>query len=97
MFARDPSSRWRITCFTTRMEWRRQGVASTALAAAVEAIRKRGGGRVKASLVGSRTLDQSGTMSMFERVGFQPVRRDKPAGSDQWWIPHDRVLMRLKV
>lgn len=48
MFARDPTSEWRITCFTTRMDYRRQGVATIALEAAVEAIRKRGGGWIEA-------------------------------------------------
>lgn len=47
--ARHPSTQWRITCFTTRMEYRRRGVASAALAAAVEAIRKRGGGWIEAT------------------------------------------------
>ena len=45
MFARDPSSQWRITCLTTLMKYRRQGVASTAVAA----IRKHGGGRIEAT------------------------------------------------
>lgn len=143
MLARDPTSVWRITCFTTRIDYRRQGVASTALAAAVDAIRKRGGGWVEASPLAfshydpklpklrrtfgwrsdevrehlkdwpeqdipgvghfraggasARSVDHRGTMSMFERVGFQPVRRDDLASSDQWWVPHDRVLMRMKV
>jgi ribosomal protein S18 acetylase RimI-like enzyme len=143
MLARDPTSAWRITCFTTRIDYRRQGVASTALAGALEAIRKQGGGwveasplafphhdtelsklrrtyrwrsdevrahledwptkdisgvgQVRAGLATSRSLDHRGTMSMFERVGFQPVRRDDQASSNQWWIPHDRVLMRMKV
>lgn len=39
---------WRINCFTTRMDYRRQGVATKALAAAVAAIRKRGGGWIEA-------------------------------------------------
>lgn len=143
MLARDPTSQWRITCFTTRIDHRREGVASTALAAAVAAIRKRGGGWVEASplafahhdpelprlrrtyrwrseevrehlkdwpekeipgvgcfkagLASTRSLDHRGTMSMFERVGFRPVRRDDLASSNQWWAPHDRVLMRMKV
>jgi GNAT superfamily N-acetyltransferase len=49
MFARDPSTQWRITCLTTLMKYRRQGVASTALAAAVAAIRKHGGGWIEAT------------------------------------------------
>ena len=49
MFAKDPTSEWRITCFTTRMDYRRQGVATIALEAAVDAIRKHGGGWVEAT------------------------------------------------
>ncbi|WP_020578760.1 GNAT family N-acetyltransferase [Actinopolymorpha alba] len=48
LFAKDPTSEWRITCFTTRMDHRRRGVATIALEAAVEAIRKRGGGWIEA-------------------------------------------------
>jgi hypothetical protein len=49
VFARDPSAQWRITCFTTRMDYRRCGVAGTALTAAVAAISKRGGGWIEAT------------------------------------------------
>ncbi|TCO21136.1 hypothetical protein EV652_11143 [Kribbella steppae] len=49
MFARHPSSQWRITCLTTLMTYRRQGVAGTGLAAAVAAIRKHGGGWIGAT------------------------------------------------
>ncbi|HVX43057.1 MAG TPA: GNAT family N-acetyltransferase [Mycobacteriales bacterium] len=142
MLARDPASQWRITCFTTRLDHRRQGVASIALKAAVAAIRKRGGGWVEATPLAfahhdpvlpklrstyrwrseevrehlkdwpekdipgvghfraglaRRSLDHSGLMSMFERAGFEAVRRDDLGSSDQWWTPHDRVLMRMKV
>ncbi len=40
---------WKINCFTTRMDYRRQGVATRALGAAVAAIEKRGGGRIESS------------------------------------------------
>ncbi|MFC7622217.1 GNAT family N-acetyltransferase [Microlunatus sp. GCM10028923] len=49
LLARDPTSDWRITCLTTRMDHRRRGVATAALAAAVGAIKKRGGGWVEAT------------------------------------------------
>jgi GNAT superfamily N-acetyltransferase len=48
LLPRDPTSRWRITCFLTLMPYRRQGVADVALAAAVEAVRRRGGGWIEA-------------------------------------------------
>jgi ribosomal protein S18 acetylase RimI-like enzyme len=47
-FAREPSTDWVITCFTTRMDYRRQGVATSALTAAVAAITKAGGGWIEA-------------------------------------------------
>jgi ribosomal protein S18 acetylase RimI-like enzyme len=49
LLPRKADSQWRITCFVTLMEYRGRGIASTALAAAVEAIRKRGGGWVEAT------------------------------------------------
>ena len=45
--AHDPTSRWRITCFVTHQHHRGKGVASIALAAAIEAIRRQGGGWVE--------------------------------------------------
>ncbi len=47
-YAREPSTDWVITCFTTRMDHRRQGVATKALQAAVAAIKRRGGGWIEA-------------------------------------------------
>ncbi len=48
VYARHPSTDWVINCFTTRMEFRRQGVAGRALQAAVAAIKKHGGGWIEA-------------------------------------------------
>src|SRR3989442_4842163 len=68
---------WRITCFVVDGKYRRRGVASAALKAALKAIRKKGGGLVEAYPV-SKT-DQgsnymySGTVTMFERAGFKVV------------------------
>jgi GNAT superfamily N-acetyltransferase len=120
MFARDPSTQWRITCMLTRIDHRRQGVASIALAAAVAAIKKRGGGwieampmafphrdpmltevrkrygwrstelieyvrdawpsmeipgigRVNACPVTTRSMGHTGTLSMYEKLGFKPT------------------------
>jgi GNAT superfamily N-acetyltransferase len=39
---------WRISCFVTDKKHRRRGVASAALAAALESIRRKGGGVVEA-------------------------------------------------
>ena len=68
---------WRITCFVVDEKYRRKGVASVALEAALEAIRRKGGGVVEAYPV-SKT-DQgsnyiySGTVTMFEKAGFRTV------------------------
>lgn len=48
IYARLDSTEWVIDCFTTRMDYRRQGVATRALKAALAAIKKRGGGWVEA-------------------------------------------------
>jgi ribosomal protein S18 acetylase RimI-like enzyme len=68
---------WRITCFVVDKNYRKSGVASTALEAALESIRKKGGGLVEAIPV--RETDQgpgymyTGTVSMFEKMGFKVV------------------------
>jgi GNAT superfamily N-acetyltransferase len=45
----DEGADWRITCFVTDKRHRQRGVAGIALRAALDAIRKRGGGVVEAS------------------------------------------------
>ena len=73
---------WRITCFVVHKDHRRRGAASAALKAALEAIRKRGGGLVEAypitpdsSAHGARlpTGNHFGTVSMFRKQGFKAV------------------------
>jgi GNAT superfamily N-acetyltransferase len=120
--AEDDMSQWRITCFVTHRNHRRRGIASLALAAAIDAIQRQGGGWVEATPIAraysdtqlkrlartygrnSSTVEEylqtrrwpevvvpgvgpvpatrgsfgntshSGTVSMFERVGFEAVR-----------------------
>ena len=66
---------WRITCFVVRPKYRGSGVASTALKAALVAIRSRGGGLVEAFPIRrwGAYAEYRGTVSMFEREGFQVV------------------------
>lgn len=45
----DHTSQWRITCIVTHKKHRRRGVAGIALAAALESIRRSGGGWVEAT------------------------------------------------
>lgn len=68
---------WRITCFVVERNHRGRGVASTALKAALESIKKNGGGLVESYPVsktdqGSNYL-YSGTVTMFEKAGFKMV------------------------
>ena len=70
---------WRITCFVVDKRFRRRGVASAALQAALEAIRQKGGGLVEAFPITrwqSRTFGNEsthGTASMFRKAGFKIV------------------------
>jgi len=143
MFARHPSTQWRITCLLTRKDHRRQGVASTAVVAAVAAIKKRGGGwieatpmafphydprltklrkmygwhssevidyirdnwpskqirgigRVNACPVTTRSMDHAGTLSMYEKLGFEATGIDECRRSDPQH-PWHFVVVRLKI
>jgi len=68
---------WRISCFVVDKNYRKSGVASTALKAVLESIGHKGGGLVEAIPV-SKT-DQgpgymyTGTVSMFEKAGFKII------------------------
>jgi GNAT superfamily N-acetyltransferase len=88
---------WRITCFAVLKNYRRRGVAGTALNAALEAIRKKGGGivegypvtRWQAGTFGNESTH--GTASLFENAGFKTVA---PFGSTRF---SSHVLMRRKM
>ena len=66
---------WRKTCFTVRREHRRNGVAGVALKAALDAIRKRGGGVVEAYPITHRGAyrEYLGSVAMFKKEGFKTV------------------------
>jgi GNAT superfamily N-acetyltransferase len=70
---------WRITCFAVLKKYRKRGVASAALKAALEAIRSKGGGLVEAYPITrweSRAFGNestNGTASMFAKEGFKAV------------------------
>ncbi len=76
-----PSRLWRITCFVVDRRFRKRGVASIALKAALEAIRKRGGGLVEAYPIirWGAYQDFRGTVSMFQKEGFEVIA---PLGKD---------------
>ena len=69
----DNARFWRITCFVVHHRHRRRGIARTALRAALEAIRRKGGGLVEAfpMLRWGAGSDWFGTASMFTKEGFK--------------------------
>jgi len=93
----DTEKLWRITCFVVHKKYRRRGVASAALKAALKAIRNKGGGLVEAYPItrwesyafGNESTH--GTSSMFEKEGFKAVA---PFGSTRF---STHVLMRRSV
>ncbi|MGB6501220.1 MAG: GNAT family N-acetyltransferase [Thermoplasmata archaeon] len=72
---------WRITCFFIDRERRGEGIANTALRAALREIGRLGGGTVEAypeDVSGrkvSRSFLCSGTLGMFEKAGFTKSRK----------------------
>jgi len=68
---------WRITCFIVDRNYRERGVASEALKAALETIRKKGGGLVEAYPVSETDQGSNymycGTVGMFEKAGFKTI------------------------
>lgn len=80
---------WRITCFFADKAYRGKGVAAAALAGALQEIARLGGGTVESypedadgRKVSSSFL-HNGTVSMFERAGFERTRR---IGKDRWVV-----------
>ncbi len=85
----DKQPDWRITCFFVDKEYRGQGVASAALAAALEQISRLGGGVVESypEDVGDRKVSASflhnSRLVMFEKQGFNRMRR---LGKNHWVV-----------
>jgi GNAT superfamily N-acetyltransferase len=80
---------WRITCFFVESSRRRSGVAAVALAGALEEIARLGGGIVESfpeDADGRRVSGSflhNGTLALFERHGFERVRR---LGKHHWLV-----------
>jgi GNAT superfamily N-acetyltransferase len=64
---------WRVTCFVVDKKHRRNGVAGLALRAALEAIRKKGGGLVEAYPVACWTHGPQGSAEAVYVQGVGPV------------------------
>lgn len=77
----DAEKVWSLPCFFVKAGYRRQGVASALLAAAIKAVRRRSGAVVEAYPVRSAKFGKAipaafawtGTIPMFEAAGFEPV------------------------
>ena len=69
----DPPAQWRITCFVVAKSHRRRGVAGIALRAALDAIRKHGGGLVEAHPIASWTHGRTGTGEATYVQGVGPI------------------------
>jgi len=80
---------WRITCFCVDKKYRKMKVAGVGLSAALESIRKKGGGTIEAFPVTRKGALAAwfGTVSMFREQGFEVVA---PFGKSN-------VLMRRKL
>lgn len=96
--ALDPAEKlWRIICFVVLKEYRRRGVATAALRAALAGIKKKGGGLVEtyplsrweSYAFGNESTH--GTMSMFKKEGFKTVA---PFGATRF---SSHVLMRKTI
>jgi GNAT superfamily N-acetyltransferase len=80
---------WRITCFFVDTQHRRSGVAAAALAGALDEIARLGGGTVESYPENSEGRSPSssflhnGTVSMFERQGFERIRQ---IGKHHWVV-----------
>ncbi len=72
---REGNRLWRITCFWVDRKHRNCGVASAALNAVLNSIRKKGGGMVEAYPATRKGFpaDWFGTLSMFQKEGFEVV------------------------
>ena len=77
---------WRITCFVTSKRHRRRGVAGEALRAALEAIRRQGGGVVEAYPVAHWHVDRELGQLVRQYGAASPevrehrARRERPGG-----------------
>jgi GNAT superfamily N-acetyltransferase len=89
---------WRITCFFVDRDYRGKGVASIALAGALNEIARLGGGTVESYPEDAAGRSTSGsflynaTLAIFERQGFQRIR---PLGKHHWVVRKVVELGRL--
>ena len=84
---RTTSPDWRIACCYVGKGHRRQGVATAALAGALELISGLGGGTVEGYPEGADTVPAgflfNGALSTYEKLGFI---RDRKIGKHRWVV-----------
>jgi len=86
----DLAPRWRISCLFVDKHRRGEGLSRVALKAALEIMRRRGGGVVEAfplDVPGIARPQYTGSVKMYEQEGFQEVAR----------LGKSTVLMRLII
>lgn len=78
----DDAPVWSISCFYIRRGWRKKGVASALIAAAVEAARSAGAPALEAYPVDAslgKSSSFTGYLSTYQRAGFEIVARPAPS------------------
>lgn len=78
----DETPVWSISCLYVRKGYRREGITSTLIAAAVKYAKKAGAIAVEAYPLDARlspSATGTGYASTFERAGFEEVARRRPA------------------
>lgn len=91
---------WRITCFFVDKAYRHKGVANAALGGALDEIARLGGGTVEsypedaAGRSVSSSFLHNGSTSMFEKAGFERMRR---IGKNHWVVAKKVSAKRKKA
>jgi GNAT superfamily N-acetyltransferase len=78
----DEAPVWSLSCFYVRKGYRKRGVTSALIAAALEAVRRAGAPALEAYPLDANvtpSTSHTGYVSTFERLGFKIVARHTPA------------------
>jgi GNAT superfamily N-acetyltransferase len=80
----DAAPVWSLSCFYVRRGYRRRGVASALIAAALKAARRAGAPALEAYPVDTARAESTsnvftGTAAAFRRAGFKTVARRLPS------------------
>jgi GNAT superfamily N-acetyltransferase len=92
----DDKPVWSIVCFFIHSQYRRQGIASTLIKAAIKYVAEQGAPALESYPIlewGSKVTKNNaytGTVEMFEKAGFQRVKVTRAKSGGQ-----PRVVMRF--